>query len=182
MVSLDGYFVDENGSMDWARDARDNDPEYREFVENNARGGGELLFGRKTYEMMASFWPSPAAKQSLPVVAERMNSCPKVVFSASMDKVMWQNTKLVKNNMVDEVQKMKDSSGVGMAIMGSGEIISQLAQEGLIDEYQIVVIPILLGSGRTIFAGVKDKLKLKLTKSRAFKNGNVFLRYEPARD
>jgi dihydrofolate reductase len=74
---------------------------------------------------------------------------------------------------------MKKQPGVDMVILGSGSIVSQLAQEGLIDEYQIVVHPIVLGQGRTLFEGVKDMLKLKLTKSRSFGNGNVLLCYEP---
>jgi dihydrofolate reductase len=179
MISLDGYFVDANGDMSWAYSDRSNDAEFNEFIQNNARGGGELLFGRKTYDLMVKHWPTPEAKQNDPVVAEGMNNMPKVVFSRTMDKAAWQNTRLVKNNMVDEVRKMKTNTGVGMAILGSGEIVSQLSQEGLIDEYQALVIPIVLGKGRTMFDGMTKTLKLKLTSSRAFKNGNVFLRYEP---
>ncbi|MGO9481760.1 MAG: dihydrofolate reductase family protein [Candidatus Kryptoniota bacterium] len=179
MISLDGYFVDANGDMSWAHSDRSNDAEFNEFIKNNASGGGELLFGRKTYDLMVSHWPTPEAKKNDPVVAEGMNSMAKVVFSRKMDKATWNNTKLVKENMVDEVRKMKQESGKGMVILGSGEIVSQLAQEGLIDQYQILVIPIVLGKGRTMFEGIKDRFKLKLTKSRAFANGNVFLSYEP---
>ena len=75
---------------------------------------------------------------------------------------------------------MKQEPGPDLVIMGSGTIVSQLTQERLIDEYQIVVIPIILGQGRTMFAGVKEKLPLKLTKSRTFSNGNVLLGYEPS--
>src|SRR5262245_33369751 len=115
-----------------------------------------------------------------PVVAERMNALPKVVFSRTLDKASWNNTKLVKGDMVAEIRKMKKEPGEGMAILGSGSIVSQLAQEGLIDVYQVVVNPIVLGRGRTMFDGVKEKLKLKLTKTRTFGNGNVFLCYESA--
>ena len=140
-----------------------------------------LVFGRITYELMASFWPTPLAIESMPVVAERMNSMPKVVFSRTLDQASWNNTKLVKGDMAAEVRKMKKEPGDGMVIMGSGSIVSQLAQEGLIDEYQIVVNPVVLGKGRTMFDGVKEKLNLKLTKTRAFGNGNVFLCYERRR-
>jgi dihydrofolate reductase len=182
MISLDGYFVDANGDMSWAHNDRNNDAEFNEFVQNNAKGGGELLFGRKTYDLMVSYWPTLAAKQKDPIVAEGMNNMSKVVFSRKMNEATWNKTKLVKDNMVEEVRKMKNESGRGMVIMGSGEIISQLTLEGLIDEYQVLVIPIVLGKGRTMFEGVKDRLSLKLTKSRAFANGDVFLCYEPVRD
>jgi len=102
------------------------------------------------------------------------------VFSRTMDKASWNNTKLVKGDLAAEVRMLKQESGVGMVILGSGSIVSQLAQAGLIDSYQFVVNPIILGKGRTMFDGVKDKLNLKLTKTRAFGNGNVFVSYEPA--
>jgi dihydrofolate reductase len=178
-VSLDGYFVDANGDMSWAK-AHQEDQEWNEFVMENASGGGVLVFGRVTYEMMASFWPTPFAIENMPVVAERMNNLPKVVFSRTLDKASWNNTKLVKGDLATEVRKMKQEPGEDMAILGSGSIVAQLAQEGLIDEYQVVVNPIILGKGRTMFEGVKGRLSLNLTKSRAFANGNVVLCYEPA--
>jgi dihydrofolate reductase len=176
-VSLDGYFVDKKGDMRWAHK---QDPEWNEFVAGNARGGGVLLFGRVTYEMMASYWPTPMAAQNSPAVAEHMNNLQKVVFSRTLDKASWNNTKLVKGDLAMEVRKMKRESGQGLVIMGSGTIVSQLAQEGLIDEFQIVVCPIVIGSGRSLFEGVTEKLNLKLTKSRTFGNGNVYTCYEPA--
>ena len=177
-VSLDGYFVDQNGDMSWAH-VRDRDGDFNEFVQGNAKGGGELLFGRITYDLMAGYWPTPLALKNDPVVAEGMNSLPKVVFSRTMEKASWSNTRLVKGDPAGEVRKMKNAPGKDMVILGSGTIISQLAQEGLIDEYQIVVIPVVLGKGRTMFDGIKEKLTLKLIKSRTFRNGNVFLCYEP---
>jgi len=176
-VSLDGYFVDKKGDMRWAHK---QDPEWNEFVAGNARGGGVLLFGRVTYEMMASYWPTPMAAQNSPAVAEHMNNLQKVVFSRTLEKASWNNTKLVKGDLATEVRKMKQDSSEGLVIMGSGTIVSQLAQEGLIDEFQIVVCPIVIGSGRSQFEGVTEKLNLKLTKSRTFGNGNVYTCYQPA--
>ncbi len=129
---------------------------------------------------MASYWPTPYAVKNDPVVAERMNSLPKVVFSRTRNQVSWNNTRLVKGNVAAEIRKMKREPGPGMAILGSGSLIAQLAPEGLIDEYQIMVNPVVLGKGRTLFDGIQDNLRLKLTKTRAFRNGNVFLCYEPA--
>jgi dihydrofolate reductase len=177
-VSLDGYFVDGNGDMSWAHNAV-KDAEWDAFVEGNASGGGVLLFGRITYELMASFWPTPIAAASMPAVAERMNNLPKVVFSRTLDQASWNNTKLVKGGLAGEVRKMKSEPGQGMTILGSGSIVSQLAQEGLIDEYAFVVIPVVLGKGRTMFDGVTARLAMKLTGTRDFSNGNVLLSYEP---
>jgi dihydrofolate reductase len=177
-VTLDGYFVGANGNFSWARHGND-DPEYSAFVAENASGGGQLLFGRITYELMASYWPTPIADQHNPAVAAGMNSMSKVVFSRRLDKASWNNTKLVKGDLVSEVRKMKDEPGPGMAILGSGRIVAQLAPEHLIDEYQMMMDPVVLGEGRTMFDGIKETLNLKLTRTRTFKNGKVFLCYEP---
>ena len=175
-VSLDGFIADSGGDMSWAHKM---DAEWNAFVSENAKGGGELLFGRVTYEMMASYWPTPMAAKNSPVVAKEMNSLPKVVFSRTLDKASWSNTRLVKGDLVEEVRKMKSSAGLDLVIFGSGSIISQLAQAGLIDEYQLALNPIALGKGRAMFDGIKDKLSLKLKASQTFGNGNVFLSYEP---
>src|SRR2546423_11798460 len=147
-ISLDGYFTDRNNELNWAHT---NDPEWDEFVAGNAKGEGELLFGRITYDMMASFWPTEFALKSFPDVARGMNMAPKVVFSKTMDKPAWNNTRLMKSNLIDEVGKLKNEEGPGMVILGSGSIVSQLTDVGLIDEYQVVFHPVVLGSGRTMF-------------------------------
>ena len=175
-VTLDGYFVDGNGDMSWAHR---QDPEWNAFVAENAGGGGVLVFGRITYELMASYWPTPLARRNDPIVAEGMNRMPKVVFSRTLDKASWSNTRLVKSDMAAEIRKMKKEPGPDMVILGSGSIVSQLATERLIDEYQIALHPIVLGKGRMLFDGIKEKLPLKLQKSRAFGNGSVMLWYEP---
>jgi len=178
-VTLDGYFTGANGDFSWAH-AGNDDAEYNAFVADNAKGGGQLLFGRVTYELMASYWPTPIATRNDPAVAERMNSLPKVVFSRTLDRPSWNNTKLVKGGLAAEVRAMKQEPGKDMAILGSGSIVAQLAQEALIDEFQLVVNPVVLGRGRTMFDGVKEALSLKLTKSRTFGNGKVLLCYLPA--
>ncbi|MEP6507435.1 MAG: dihydrofolate reductase family protein [Gemmatimonadales bacterium] len=175
-VSLDGYFAGLNGDLSWAH--TNDDDEWSDFVSNNASGDdGPLLFGRITYEMMVSFWPTPQATQSMPKVAEGMNSRPKVVFSKTLENSPWNNTKIARD-AVDAVRQMKDESGENLVVLGSGQIVSQLASAGLIDELQLVVAPVILGDGKKLFNGVNQK-DLTLTKTRTFKNGNILICYEP---
>src|SRR4051812_23118048 len=120
-ISLDGYYADSDSRMDWAHVGAD-DAEFQAFTNGNAQGGGRLLFGRVTYQMMASFWPTAAA-QAMPVVAERMNAGPKVVFSRTLKSADWQNTTLVADDMVGAVRAMKADGGPDMAVMGSGIVV-----------------------------------------------------------
>jgi dihydrofolate reductase len=177
-VTLDGYFVNASGDFGWARHGNE-DPEFSAFVAENAKSGGTLVFGRKTYQLMASFWPTPIADKHDPIVAKQMNAMPKIVFSRTLEKVDWNNTQLVKGDLVTEARKLKNESGPDMCILGSGSIIAQLAAAGVIDEYQMVVDPVALGKGRTMFEGIQDKLDLKLTQSRVFRNGKIFVSYAP---
>jgi dihydrofolate reductase len=177
-VTLDGYFTGADGDFSWGHNGME-DAEFKAFVNDNASGEGRLLFGRITYELMASYWPTPIAFKNDPIVAEGMNRMLKVVFSRSLENVSWSNTQLVKGDLVSAIRKMKNETGNDMTILGSGSIVSQLAPEGLIDEYQVVLNPVVLGKGRTMFDGIKEKLNLKLTKTRSFSSGKVFLCYEP---
>jgi len=176
-VSLDGYFTDGGGDMSWAHS---QDPEWQRFTSENAGGEAEYLFGRKTYQMMASFWPTAQARQMMPAVAKAMNETRKTVFSHTLAQATWQNSRLVKGDLADEVRRMKAEPGPGILIMGSGEIVSQLTEAGLIDEYQIVTVPLILGRGRSLFEGVSRRPRLELTQSRVFANGNVVSSYRSA--
>jgi dihydrofolate reductase len=178
-ISLDGYFTDRNGDISWAYNAVP-DAEWDAFVAGNARGGGALVLGRVTYELMAGYWPTPLAGRNNPDVAEGMNRLRKVVFSRTLDRASWSNTELIRDGLATEIRNMKDDPGLDMAILGSGSLVAQLTQESLIDEYQFVVAPVVLGGGRTMFEGVPGRLRLTRTKTRPFANGNVLLCYEPA--
>lgn len=177
-LSLDGYYCDARGDMSFAHKSPD-DAEWQEFVVGNASGRGMLLFGRTTYEMMSSWWPSPMAAQAMPEVAASMNAMPKVVFSRTMASADWINTTLVKDDAVDAVRRMKREPGPDMVILGSGSIVGQLAGAGLIDSLQVVVNPVALGEGKSLFAGLTQPLELVLTNTRVFRNGSVVLWYAP---
>ena len=175
-VTLNGYYKGPNGDISWHKD---NDPEKNEYAAEGLKSGSTLLFGRVTYEMMASFWPTPDAIKFDPVMAEGMNNADKIVFSRTLKKAAWNKTRIVKDNIVEEVMKMKQVPGKDMTILGSGSIITQFAEEGLIDEYQFMVDPVVLGDGTPIFMNIRHPLELKLTSSRTFKSGVVLLCYQP---
>jgi dihydrofolate reductase len=175
-LSLDGYFTDANGDMSWAHR---EDPEWNAFTSSNASGEGALFFGRVTYEMMASFWPTPAAMEMLPVVAEGMNQMQKFVVSRTLREATWSNTTLLHGDLVAEVRRLKASPGPDLAILGSGSIVSQLTEARLIDEYQLVTCPIILGSGRPLFESVTERIAVVHVSTRAFGNGNVVSYYKP---
>jgi len=110
---------------------------------------------------MASYWPTADAMKNDPIFAERMNNVPKIVFSRTLDEVKWQNSRLMKDNIEEEIKKMKNQPGKNMAILGSGSIVSTFAQRNLIDEYSIIVNLIILGGGKSLFQGIKDRLSFE---------------------
>jgi dihydrofolate reductase len=178
-ISLDGYFSGPGGELDWAHRSA-ADPEFDAFVAGNASGGGTLLLGRKTYDLMVQWWPTPQAMATMPEVAAGMNRMSKVVASRTMQRAEWSNTTVLRGELIEEVRRMKAESGAGMTILGSGSLVAQLAPAGLIDELQIVVVPVVLGKGRTMFEGVGAALDLRLVRSRVFPQGKVLLVYQPA--
>lgn len=173
-ISVDGYFTDAHGDMSWAH-AIAPDREFEDWVGNNASQNGELLFGRKTYEQMAAFWPTPLAAERMPVIAKGINAAKKYVASRTLVPT-WNNTTALRD-LVADVRALKATSGPGLVVLSSGSIAAQLGDAGLVDEYQFVIVPIVLGAGRTV---VSTKRKLALLDQRVFKNGNVVTTYAAA--
>jgi len=173
-VSANGYFKGPGEDISWAHQTASQ--EESDFAAENAQGGAVLLFGRKTYEMMASYWPTPEGKKNNPGVAEGMNNAEKIVFSKTLKKADWNNTRIVSSNMEEEVRKLKQS-GKDITILGSGSIVNQLAEAGLIDEFQVMVHPVAIGNGTAFLKDIHKKIDLELTKTRSFKTGIVLLCY-----
>ena len=173
-VSANGYFKGQDEDISWAY--QNASQEESDFAAENAQGDAILLFGRKTYQMMASYWPTPAAKKNNPGVADRMNKAQKIVFSKTLKHADWDNTKIVSGNMEDEVRKLRQSEK-HMTILGSGTIINQLADAGLIDEIQLMIHPVAIGNGTPFLKDIHKKIDLELAKTRPFKNGMVLLCY-----
>lgn len=173
-VSVDGYFCDGAGDMSWAHGAPDR--EYDAWVAGNASGGGALLLGRKTYQLMESFWPTPMAAQLMPEVARGMNAMTKYVATRTLTPT-WSNSVRLEGDLLDAVRALKAGDGAGLTILGSGELAAQLGAAGLVDEYQLVIVPVALGTGRTVFSG---RHPLRLLDQRAFANGKVVVTYAAA--
>ena len=175
LTTLDGFYEGPNKEIDW----HNVDEEFNELAIEQLNSVDVLLFGRVTYELMASYWPTPAATTNDPIVADKMNSLPKIVFSKTLSSVEWQNTRLVKENITEEISKLKQQPGKDLIIFGSSDLAVTLIQHGLIDEYRIMVNPVVLGNGKSLFKGIHHKLDLKLLKTRTFSSGNVLLYYQP---
>jgi dihydrofolate reductase len=172
LMSLDGFFEGPNHELDWFV----VDQEFFEYARDMLRGVDTILFGRKTYQHMADYWPSAPAEE----IADQMNNLPKIVFSRTLESAEWQNSTLVKNDAVAEISKLKQLPGKDMVILGSASLASFLLQRGLIDEYRVILNPVLLGSGSPLFQDVKQRLRLKLSRTKLFGSGVVVLYYQSA--
>jgi dihydrofolate reductase len=175
MMTLDGFFEGADHDISWHH----VDAEFNEFATEQLDSAGGLLFGRVTYVMMASYWPTPAALADDPEVAAKMNSMPKVVFSRTLDRADWDNTVLVRGSAAAEVAQLREQPGKDLLVFGSAVLASTLIREGLIDEFRIMVNPVVIGQGTPLFQGIPDKVDLRLLKARTFGNGNVLLYNEP---
>ena len=175
MMTLDGFFEGPNRSIEW----HNVDDEFNDFALEQLTSTDGLIFGRVTYELMADYWPTDQALQDDLIIAEWMNKLPKYVFSRTLNQADWKNTTLVRGDAAIELHKIKGQPGRDMFIFGSADLSTSLIQNDLIDEYRVLVNPILLGQGTPLFRGLKDPISLQHIHTRTFKNGNVLLTYQP---
>jgi dihydrofolate reductase len=179
-ITVDGYFSGPNGELNWHQ----YDEEMGQLSKEQMKTFSALIFGRTTYEMMAGYWPTTEAA-SEPDVAQALNNLPKLVFSSSMEQVadgpVWKNVKVFSDIDPQVVQSWKSQYPDGdIAIFGSGSIVQQFTKLGLIDEYRLMVNPLILGKGKLLFQDVDQMMDLKLVRTKQYKNGNVFLVYQKA--
>ncbi len=176
LITLNGYF---EGKDKWDISWHQVDDEFNEFsIEQLSQCSG-LIFGRVTYQGMATYWPTPTAIENDPIVAGKMNSAPKFVFSKTLNKAEWNNTQLINGDAVEELMKLKQQPGKDLLIFGSANLASTFTRNGLIDEYRLIVNPIVLGEGVSLFKEEGGMLKMKLLNTKSFRNGNVLLYYQP---
>ncbi len=173
-LSLNGYYKGINEDTSWHR----HGDEENKYSETSLKSNNILLFGRTTYEMMHSFWPTPMAAEMFPVVASGMNDAEKIVFSNSLQSFQWNNSRIINGDIVDKISLLKATEGNDLTILGSGSIVKQFSEAGLIDTYQIMIDPVALGKGTSLFEGMKNKLDLKLVDTRVFNSGTVLLIYQ----
>lgn len=172
-VSLDGYYEDPDGDINW----HVVDDEFNAYALRLLETLDGYIFGRKTYELMASYWPSDAALQDDPVIARYMNSLHKYVVSRSLKDLKWENSSLLGGDPAAEIAHLKQQSGKDLAIFGSSDLVVSLNKPELIDEYRLFYAPVLLGKGKPLFEGLHQQVKLKLIESRVFNSGVVVSRY-----
>jgi len=175
LVTLDGFFEGaEKWSLDW-HDIAWGD-ELKEFSVVQLRSADMLLFGRITYQGMASHWPTAKGK-----IAQLMNSIPKVVFSQTLDRADWNNTRLVSGSPVEEIPKLKGEVSKDILLFGSATLASGLMAAGLIDEYRLCQTPVVLGKGTALFKPMGHSTRMYLLDVKPLTSGAVILRYEPVR-
>lgn len=179
-VSIDGYFASLNQKT-WGMDWFIGDPEVDKAVHER-ESSDMLIMGGTTYRGFERSWvpvlKDPNAPKEMKKVAEELTTMTKVVFSKTLkeNEITWENTRLLKGNLVDEVKKLKQEKGSDILIFGSGSIVQQLANAGLIDDYFFILTPVVAGEGKPLFKDVKQ-FGLKLLEARSFQSGNVLLHY-----
>ena len=175
MTTLDGYFEGPNQSIDWHHVDADFFATANELMD----GADTYLFGRVTYQGMESYWTTEQAMKDDPVITRKMNETPKLVFSKTLEKAEWNNTRLIRDNVADEIRNLKALPGKDMVIFGSSNLAASFLDMGLLDEVRMYLNPVALGGGTPLFKGLKKKIEFKLNSTRVFGNGNVLLSYQP---
>jgi dihydrofolate reductase len=177
-LSLDGYAAGPNGELDWIPYDEDLQKYAAELVDKT----GSPLYGRVTYQLMESYWPTvltdPSSGQHDIEHAQWLDNATKVVFSKTLQVVTWKNTILIKDNIAEAITKFKQQPGKDLVIFGSPSLAQTLIQLDLIDEYWFTVSPVILGNGIPLFKNISDRIGLKLVKAKTFNSGVIALSYE----
>lgn len=178
-VTLDGFVTGPNGEMDWIGEFFDD--EMGKYESDLVNRGDTLILGRATYESFAGSWPrvpdNPSASEAEKEYARKLNSMRKIVFSRTLDRAEWNNSTLVSTIDPEEIERMKQEDGMDILIYGSASVVQAFTDLGLIDEYQLLVHPVVLGSGKPLFGSVRGT-NLRLLDTRALPSGVVLLTYQ----
>ena len=174
-LSVDGYAAD-----------KDNKPVFAQFndeLKNHSIANIEqvdcIILGRKTAVDFIPYWASVPANHPDYTIARRITEIPKIVFTKTLMNSQWTNTKLAKGEISEEINQLKKLAGKNIMVYGGCSFVSSLIEEGLVDEYHLLVCPVALGNGLTIFNALKNELELRLVNSKSFDDGIMLLQYEP---
>lgn len=182
-TSLDGFVEGPNGAMDIGWISYDDD--LAKHAAQILSMADTVLWGRGTYQGMYSYWPTvpsnPSSSQHELEHAVWIEQTSKIVFSTTLDKVEWNNSRLVKENVKEEILNLKQQPGKDMVILGSPRFAHHVMGLDLIDEYKITVSPVLIGSGLPLFQGLQEKTNLKLIENKTFDSGAIGLYYQVVR-
>lgn len=181
-MSLDGYLAGPKGELDWfTEDLFRKGTGAADIIRDMLSSVGAILLGRLTYQELGSYWPN--ATDSDPFITERMNSLPKIVFSKTLSNVewgKWNTARLVKGDPAEEVRLLKQEPGKDLVIFGSGQLVSRLMTESLVDEFSLFIQPVVLGQGKSEFKDLRERYWLSLLEFKTLKQGALLLRYRPA--
>jgi dihydrofolate reductase len=175
-TSVDGFYEGRNGELDWSN----VDGEFNDFAVRQLDGADTLGFGRVTYEHMAAYWPTEQARANDPAITSRMNDKEKLVFSTTLTDASWSGTAVVRGEATERIPTIKAGAGRELLVIGSAHLTANLAQAGLLDELRVMVCPIVLGQGRSLFENLKGRVPLTLVGVRQFDSGNLVVTYRPS--
>ena len=175
-ISLDGFYEGPNGELDWPN----VDAEFDDFAVRQLDEADTLGFGRATYEHMAAYWPTEQAVANDPAITSRMNDKEKLVFSTTLTEANWSKTTVMRGEATEHVARLKAAPGKEVLLLGSAHLTANLAQAGVLDELRVMIFPIVLGQGRSLFEDLKNRVPLALLGVRQFDSGNLLLTYRPS--
>jgi dihydrofolate reductase len=176
VTSLDGFSEGPNGEFDWLVP----DEEFNDFAARQLDEADTIGFGRVTYEHMAGYWPTELARMNDPAITSRMNAKPKLVFSSTLEHADWSNTTIIAGEAVEQIATVKSAPAGELLVIGSAHLTANFAAAGVLDELRVMVCPIVIGQGRSLFEDLKGRLALSLANVRQFASSNVLLTYRPA--
>lgn len=179
-MTINGYVAGTNGKNDWM--TWNPDVEFIEFLISLLDASDTLLLGRKTAESIINYWENTAEENPAHPFAKKIADLPKVVFSKTLDKSIWNNTTLAKGNLSDEIVRLKKKDGKDILVFGGAGFVSSLIKEGLIDEYHLIINPTVIGNGMTIFNSLDRIQKFTPIQAKLFPGGKTVLSYKPKND
>jgi len=175
VMTVDGFYEGPEGEFDWPN-VHD---EFNQHSVTNLNDTGLIVFGRVTYEGMASYWTTAAAREGDPTIAPLMNEIPKAVVSTTLEEATWSNTILINGDVAAAISRLKSEQGKSIGVFGSPNLTFSLVEMGLVDELRLMIHPVALGRGKSIFATMNGRLTLALIRTTTFESGNVLLTYRP---